>query len=69
MFKVQPILNNSRTQQIGWQVVCKSAAHGTRYGFSRMGQHESSLSRAKAECQTEADRLNAEAKANRERSA
>ena len=67
MFTVATIKNNARDRTIGYQVVSQSKNGGIRYHGSIEAQHEASLERARQEMQTLADRLNAEAEANRGR--
>lgn len=67
MFTVASIKDNSRNRLIGYQVVSPSKVGGLRYHDSMLGQHESSLERARIEMQKRADQLNEEANRNRSR--
>lgn len=74
MFKVARILDNSRSRIIGFQVISESVTKGTRFHASREGKPvligealSDGLIKAEAAMQAHADKLNAEAEANRAR--
>lgn len=76
MFTVAPMLDNSRTRRIGYQVVSQSKTGGTRVHSSKQGrpvlvadQDSPGLETARSDMAALAMKLEAEAEANRARSA
>lgn len=73
-FTVAPMLDNSRTRRIGYQVISRPAAHGARIHDSKQGKpvlvnemDSEGLASAKIAMEARAAFLNDEADANRAR--